>query len=91
MILSQLRFLISQSVFEENLEIIMSILFSSACKTFMISVFTGDKIFSHNNPCFLCNKAIMNFLVSHTCKIRFRDVKTLYTVMYSYTKILNHD
>ena len=29
---------------------------------------------SHNNPCFQCNTAITNFLVSHACKIRFHDI-----------------
>ena len=28
---------------------------------------------SHNVPFFLCNIAITNFLVSHTCEIRFHD------------------
>ena len=33
----------------------------------------GDEylFLSHNNPCFQCTIAITNFLVSHTCKIRF--------------------
>ena len=31
-------------------------------------------IISHNNPCFPCKIAITNFLVSHTCKIRFHYV-----------------
>ena len=43
---------------------------------------------SHNNPCFQCNIAITNFLVSQTCKIRFYDVIGQSTVrMYSYAKI----
>ena len=29
---------------------------------------------SHNNPSFQCNIAITNFLVLHTCEIRFRDI-----------------
>ena len=29
---------------------------------------------SHNNRCFLFNIAITNFLVLHTCEIRFHDV-----------------
>ena len=29
---------------------------------------------SHNNPCFSCNVAITNVLVSHTCEISFHDV-----------------
>ena len=29
---------------------------------------------SHNNPCFQCDIAITNFLVLHTCEIRFHDV-----------------
>ena len=29
---------------------------------------------SHNNPCFPCNIAIRNFLVSHMCEIRFHNV-----------------
>ena len=31
-------------------------------------------LLSQNNPCFPCNIAITNFLVSHTCKIIFHDV-----------------
>ena len=31
-------------------------------------------ILSHSNPCFPCNIAIMNFLVSNMCDIRFHDV-----------------
>ena len=46
---------------------------------------------SHNHFCFQCNIAITNFLVSHTCEIRFHDVIGESTVpMYSYTKILKH-
>ena len=45
----------------------------------------------HNNPCFQCDIAITNFLVLHTCKIRFHDVIGQSTVhMYSYAKILKH-
>ena len=41
-------------------------------------------ILSHNKPCFLCNTAITNFLVSNTCEIRFHDVIGQSTVpMYS--------
>ena len=29
---------------------------------------------SHNNPCFQCNIAIINFLVSYMCKIRLNDI-----------------
>ena len=32
------------------------------------------QILSHNNPCFPCNIAIMNFLILYMCKIRFYDV-----------------
>ena len=32
-----------------------------------------NAILSHDNPCFLCNIAVTNFLVSNTCEIRFRD------------------
>ena len=43
---------------------------------------------SHNNPYFPCNIAITNFLVLHTCEIRFHDVIGQSTVhMYSYAKI----
>ena len=37
-------------------------------------------IISHNNLCVQCNITITNFLVSHTCEIRFNDVtvKALY-------------
>ena len=46
---------------------------------------------SHNKPCFQCNTAITNFLVSNTCEIRFHDVIGQSTVpMYSYAKILKH-
>ena len=43
---------------------------------------------SHNSPCFQSNMAITNFLVSHTCKIRFQDVIGQSTVpIDSYAKI----
>ena len=46
---------------------------------------------SHNSPCFQCNIAITNFLVSNTCEIRFHDVIGQSTVpMYSYAKIPKH-
>ena len=46
-------------------------------------------LLSHNNPCFQSNIAITNFLVSHTCVIRFHDVIGQSTVhMYSYAKNL---
>ena len=46
---------------------------------------------SHKKPCFQCNAAITNFLVSNTCEIRFHDVIGQSTVpMYSYAKILKH-
>ena len=38
---------------------------------------------SHNNPCFPCNIAITNFLVSNMCKIRFHDV--IYRTVYMFT------
>ena len=45
----------------------------------------------YNHPCFQCNIAITNFLVSNTCEIRFHDVIGQSTVhMYSYAKILKH-
>ena len=36
----------------------------------------GERIatLSHDNPCFQCNITFTNFLVSHTCEIRFHDV-----------------
>ena len=37
-------------------------------------VSSQEMLLSHNNPCFPCNIAIMNFLVSNKCKIRFHDV-----------------
>ena len=50
-----------------------------------------NRVLSHNNPCFQCNMAIANFLVSNTCEIRFHDVIDQSTVsMYSYAKILKH-
>ena len=45
------------------------------------SVKNMDNVSSHNSPCFRCNIAITNFLVSHTCEIKFNDVigqSTLY-------------
>ena len=46
---------------------------------------------SHNNPCFQCNTAVTNFLISSTCEIRCHDVIGQSTVpMYSYAKILKH-
>ena len=43
---------------------------------------------SHNNPCFPCNIANRNFLVSHTCEVRFHDVIGQSTVhMYSYADL----
>ena len=43
---------------------------------------------SHNNPCFQCNTAITNFLIFHTCEIRFDNVIGQSAVpMYSYAKI----
>ena len=50
-----------------------------------------DLILSDNDPCFQCNIAITNFLVSHMCKIRFNDVIGQSTPhMYSYAKILKY-
>ena len=46
---------------------------------------------SHKNPCFQCNRAITNFLVSHMCEIRFHDNIGQSTVhIYSYAKIPKH-
>ena len=46
---------------------------------------------SHKKPCFHCNIAITNFLVSNTCEIRFHDVISQSTVhMYYYAKIVKH-
>ena len=51
-----------------------------------------DSILSHNNLCFNFNITVTNFLVSHTCEIRFRDAIGRSTVhMYSEAKILKHD
>ena len=36
--------------------------------------FYSPYFISHNNPCFRCNTAITNFLVSNACEIRFHDV-----------------
>ena len=48
-------------------------------------------ILSHYNPCFQCNTAITNFLVSNTCETRFHDVIGQSTVpMYSCAKIPKH-
>ena len=56
-----------------------------------IIISNKNNYLSHNNPCFQCNIAITNFLVSNTCEIRFHDVKGQSTVpMYSYAKILKH-
>ena len=50
-----------------------------------------EGILSHNKPCFQCNTAITNFLVSNTCEIRIQDVIAQSTVpMCSYAKILKH-
>ena len=38
-------------------------------------------LLSHNNPCFRCDIAILNFLVLHTCEIRFHDVIGQSTVL----------
>ena len=35
---------------------------------------TCTGLLSHNNHCFPCNRAIMNFLILYTCEIRFYDV-----------------
>ena len=40
----------------------------------VLDIFPQTKTTLFNNPCFSCNIAITNFLVSHTCKIRFHDV-----------------
>ena len=49
---------------------------------------------SHNNPCFQCNIAIMNFLVSNTCEIRFHTCIShclyVYIMMSSYAKNPKH-
>ena len=45
---------------------------------------------SHNNPCFQCNTAVMNFLISNTSEIRFHDINQSTVPMYSYAKILKH-
>ena len=65
---------------------------STANKDMMAKIWAnGDKILSHNNPCFQCNIAITNFLVCNTCEIRFHDVICQSTVpMYSYAKLLKH-
>ena len=48
-------------------------------------------LLSHNNPCFRCDIAITNFLVSHTCEIRFHDVIGRSTVyMYFNAKVPKH-
>ena len=49
------------------------------------------KSLPYNNPCFQCNIAITNFLVSHACEIRFNDFIGQSTVpMYSYAKNPKH-
>ena len=40
-----------------------------------------DMFLSRNNPCFRCNIAITNFLVSNTCEIRFHDI-TLFICLH---------
>ena len=63
----------------------------SAC--FAVNFHASNKscILSPNNTCFQCNIAITNFLVLHTCAIRFHDVIGQSTVhMHSYAKILKH-
>ena len=63
-------------------------------KFFVKSIFLSFlhvMLLSHNKPCFQCNTAITNFLVSNTCEIRFHDVIGQSTVpMYSYAKILKY-
>ena len=57
-------------------------------------VYRKKKHLSHNNSCFRCNIAITNFLVSHTCDIRFHDVigqSTVHNILHSYAKIRKHD
>ena len=44
---------------------------SKACP---LAVDAKNNSLSHNNPCFQCNIAITNFLVSNTLEIRFHDV-----------------
>ena len=52
------------------------------------SVFSYANVLSNNNPCFQYNVAITNFLVSHTCGIKFNHIIGQSTVpMYSYAKI----
>ena len=54
-------------------------------------VTVSGNVLSYNNPCFHCNIAITNFLVSHTCELKFHDVIDLSAVhMYSYAKIRKH-
>ena len=35
---------------------------------------SANTALSHKNPCFPCNTAVTNFLISHTHKVRFHDV-----------------
>ena len=61
------------------------------CLTYCTHYSYSNIILSHNNPCFQCNIAIMNFLVSHMCEARFNVVTGQSTVpMYSYAKIHKH-
>ena len=78
----------AQSVQADMKQTFSLILNFSACKRTILhrdSVSLMTKwILSHNNPCFLCNIAITNFLVSHTCEISFHDLIGQSTVpMYS--------
>ena len=63
----------------------------------MVSVYGPWLMLSHNNPCFPCNIAITNFLVSRTCEIRFHDAQYdrshctfVYIMTSSYAKIPLH-
>ena len=49
---------------------------------FTMSFSIWESVLSHKNPCFPCNIAITNFLVSNTCEIRFHDVIGQSTVHY---------
>ena len=50
----------------------VSVIFHSAALIKFNPPFRYETL-SHNNPCFRCNIAISNFLVTHTCEIRFHD------------------
>ena len=59
---------------------------------FTIEITFTNRLLSHNNSCFPCYIAIMNYLILYTCEIRFYDVidRTVHMFTSSYAKIPKH-